>query len=89
MAEREGPHKSFHFNQLSRLTRRNGDTEEKGKFGGLSNPVRADLAAELRAIAGSVRRIGTRRSATPFDLLSDKEDAADRLAALARRLEVA
>jgi len=46
-------------------------------------------AAHLYTVADAVRRIGTRRNATPFDLLAEKEEAADRLVALARRMEAA
>lgn len=44
-------------------------------------------ADQLYRLAGDVRRIGTRRGATPLDLLIEKEAAADDLLRLARLLE--
>jgi len=46
-----------------------------------------DFGSELREIASEVRRIGSRRGATPESLLIDKHEAADRLVALAREIE--
>lgn len=43
------------------------------------------LPDELQDIAASVRKIGG-RGATPESILIDKHEAADRIAALARRL---
>ncbi|MFG1179939.1 MULTISPECIES: hypothetical protein [Xanthobacter] len=54
-----------------------------------SGPVAPSLAAEARAIASAVRRIGRGRGASPESMLIQKHDAADRLLALASRLEVA
>lgn len=54
------------------------------------NPARGpnlfDLADELSALASDVRRIGTGRGANPETILVDKHQAADRIAALARRI---
>ena len=50
---------------------------------------RSAAVDQLYRLADDVRRIGTRRGSTPFDLLADKEAAADRLVDLARRLETA
>ncbi len=51
------------------------------------DPVAPNLAAGAGAIAAAVRRIGRRRGASPETILIDKYDAADRLLALAARME--
>lgn len=45
------------------------------------------LAEEVRAIAADVRRIGRGRSTSPEAILIDKHEAADRLLALASRMD--
>lgn len=52
-----------------------------------SGQTRSAAAHQLYRLADDVRRIGTRRGATPLDLFIEKETAADRLVSLARTLE--
>lgn len=52
-----------------------------------SSHAKLTLSVELREIARAVRTIGSSRGATPETLIIDKETAADRLIALAQRLE--
>lgn len=47
----------------------------------------AAVTAEIRAIASAIRRIGRGRGASPEAILIEKCDAAERLFALASRLE--
>lgn len=47
------------------------------------------VVAELRAIASAIRRIGRGRCATPEAILIEKHEAAERLLALASRMEAA
>jgi hypothetical protein len=63
--------------------------ENKGVSGLPSNAAGGSsaISAELVRLASDVRRIGTRRGASPFDLLAEKEEAADRLVDLARRID--
>jgi hypothetical protein len=46
------------------------------------------VADELRELAAAVRRIGCGRSTTPESILIEKQEAANRLAALAATIDI-
>jgi hypothetical protein len=61
----------------------------QGVSGALSNPSGGTIASELKDIAVQIRRIGSARAANPETILIDKQEAAERLTALALKLEAA
>jgi hypothetical protein len=69
------------------LTPRSGTCRSLTANGNLDRgPNLSELAGDLYRLAADVRRIGSGRGTTPESILLDKHDAADRLAALARRI---
>jgi hypothetical protein len=58
--------------------------DPKREFARLSNPI----VDELRAVARDVRNIGRGRCRSPESWMIDKQEAAERLFDLARRLEL-